>query len=247
MSVTQKLAIVGYGKMGRFIEALAPEYGFETILRLNQHNNPEGSGITADAFANVDVAIEFSTPETAPQNLKRLAEARVQTVAGTTGWFAQLPEIRAAFERSGAGLVWSANFSVGVAVFQKIVGLAATLLRDEPAYGAWAWEIHHDEKKDAPSGTLLQLVRTMEQQGYARKIDISSNRAGKHPGTHEIGFDSAADTITLRHTARSREGFARGALKAARWILGRRGVYTFEQVLFGHNSDDSQPKESDRS
>src|SRR5579883_2426280 len=233
MSATQKLAIVGYGKMGRLIEALAPEHGFETVLRLDQHNNPEGSGITADAFANVDVAIEFSTPETAPQNLKRLAEARVQTVAGTTGWFAQLPEITAAFERSGAGLVWSANFSVGVAVFQKIVALAAKLLRDEPAYGAWAWEIHHDEKKDAPSGTLLQLVRTMEQQGYARKIDI--------------GFDSAADTITLRHTARSREGFARGALKAARWILGRKGVYTFEQVLFGHNADGSQPRASDRS
>jgi 4-hydroxy-tetrahydrodipicolinate reductase len=122
---------------------------------------------------------------------------------------------------------------VGIAVFRKLAALAAGLLRDQPEYGAWAWEIHHDAKKDAPSGTLLHLVRAMEESGYNRTIDVSSNRAGKHPGTHEIGFDSSADTITLRHTARSREGFARGALKAANWIVGRKGVYTFEEVLFG--------------
>ena len=96
-----------------------------------------------------------------------------------------------------------------------------------------AWEIHHDAKKDSPSGTLLQLVETMRQQGYSRLIDTAASRAGKHPGTHEIGFDSAADTITLRHSARSREGFARGALKSAQWIMGREGVYSFDDVLFG--------------
>jgi 4-hydroxy-tetrahydrodipicolinate reductase len=110
---------------------------------------------------------------------------------------------------------------------------AANLLRDEAEYGAWAWEIHHDAKKDSPSGTLIHLVQAMKDAGYKRNIDTSSSRAGKHPGTHEIGFDSAADTITLRHTARSREGFARGALKSARWILTRKGVFTFEEVLFG--------------
>lgn len=228
-----KLAIVGYGKMGRLIDQLAPQHGFETVLRLDEHNNAGGSGITADAFRGVDAAIEFSTPEIAPQNLKRLAEAGVRTVTGTTGWLAHLPEVTAAFERGGAGLVWSPNFSVGVAVFRRIAALAAELLRNEDAYGAWAWEIHHDEKKDAPSGTLLQLVRTMQEHGYSKKIDVSSNRAGRHPGTHEIGFDSPADTIALRHTARSREGFAHGALKAARWIMDRQGVYTFEEVLFG--------------
>ena len=222
----RKLALVGYGKMGRMVEQLAPEYGFEVALRVTKERN----GLS---FAGVDVAIEFTTPEAAPANLKQLAEARIPAVTGTTGWFGQLREVTLAIEQAGTGLVWSPNFSVGVAVFRKLVGLAAELLRDESEYGAWAWEIHHDAKKDAQSGTLLQLVRTMEQAGYQRKIDVSSNRAGKHPGTHEIGFDSAADTITLRHTARSREGFARGALKAARWIQDRKGVYSFDEVLFG--------------
>jgi 4-hydroxy-tetrahydrodipicolinate reductase len=139
--------------------------------------------------------------------------------------------VRSAFQTSG--LVWSPNFSIGVAVFSKLAGLAADLLKDESRYGAWAWEIHHDAKKDAPSGTLLHLVEVMRQNGYSRQIDASSNRAGRHPGTHEIGFDSAADTITLRHAARSREGFARGALRAAEWVIGKTGVHTFEEVLFG--------------
>src|SRR5207248_11483805 len=124
---------------------------------------------------------------------------------------------------------------VGVAVFRKLASVAAELLRDQDEYGAWAWEIHHDAKKDALSGTLLHLVQSMEQSGYTKPINFSSNRAGKHPGTHEIGFDSDADTITLRHVARTREGFAHGALKAARWILDQTGVYTFEEVLFGNH------------
>jgi len=109
---------------------------------------------------------------------------------------------------------------------------AAKLLAEQPEYGAWAWEIHHDTKKDAPSGTLIKLVEEMKSAGYARTIDESSSRAGRHPGTHEIGFDSAADTITLRHAARSREGFARGALKAAQWIPGKKGGHRFEEILF---------------
>lgn len=219
--------------MGRLIEQLAPQHDLEVAVRLNGSQNREGSAIRRETFAGIDVAIEFSTPEAAPENLKRLAEANVHAVTGTTGWTHRLPEISQAVEDAGTGLVWSPNFSVGVAVFRKLAGYAAELLRNEEAYGAWAWEIHHDAKKDAPSGTLAQLVETMRTRGYERHIDASSNRAGKHPGTHEIGFDSAADTITLRHVARSREGFAHGALKAARWILARRGVYTFEEVLFG--------------
>jgi 4-hydroxy-tetrahydrodipicolinate reductase len=127
-------------------------------------------------------------------------------------------------EKNQTGLVWSPNFSIGVNAFFKLVQEAARLLANEPEYGAWAWEIHHHTKKDAPSGTLLKLVDEMKKAGYPRSIDVSSNRAGAHPGTHEIGFDSAADTITLRHTARSREGFARGALKAAQWVIGKVGL-----------------------
>jgi len=233
MSQNQKLALVGYGKMGHLIEQLAPEYNFDVVLRLDEFNNVHGAGMTPEAFKNVDAAIEFSTPETAPANLKRLAELKVPAVTGTTGWLEHLPEVKSVVKQSGTGLVWSPNFSVGVAVFRKLTAMAAELLRDESEYGAWAWEIHHDAKKDAPSGTLIHLVQAMKDAGYRRNIDTSSSRAGKHPGTHEIGFDSAADTITLRHTARSREGFARGALKSARWILDRKGVYTFEEVLFG--------------
>src|SRR5205807_10084223 len=135
------------------------------------------------------------------------AEAKIPAVTGTTGWTEHLEAISNLVRENGTGLVWSTNFSVGVAVFRRLASAAAELLRNQDEYGAWAWEIHHDAKKDAPSGTLLQLVRSMEQSGYMKTIDVSSNRAGKHPGTHEIGFDSAADTITLRHVARSREGF----------------------------------------
>jgi 4-hydroxy-tetrahydrodipicolinate reductase len=234
MPQKSNLALVGYGKMGRLIEQLAPEYDFEVIERLDEYNNIDGQGIAA--LRGVDVAIEFSTPETAPANLQKLADSNIQAVTGTTGWLEQLPAVERAVKQSGTGLVWSPNFSVGVAVFRKLAALAAELMRDQNDYGAWAWEIHHDTKKDAPSGTLLQLVKTMEQSGFKRGIDVGSNRAGRHPGTHEIGFDSAADTLTLRHSARSREGFARGALQAARWILGRKGVYTFEEVLFGPRS-----------
>lgn len=230
-----KLALVGYGKMGRLVEQLAPQYDFEVALKLDSRTNPDAAAITPAAFSPIEVAIEFSTPEAAPRNLTALAHARIPAVTGTTGWFQHLPEITQAVNASSTGLVWSPNFSTGVAVFRRLVALAAELLRDDPDYGAWAWEIHHDAKKDAPSGTLLQLVQTMQQHGYLRHIDTAASRAGKHPGTHEIGFDSAADTITLRHVARNREGFVRGALKAARWILGRAGVYTFEEVLFGPN------------
>ncbi len=233
MTTGNRLALVGYGKMGRLIEQLASQHGFEVVLRLTGAQNPHGSGISPEAFAHVDVAIEFSTPEAAPANLKRLAAAKVQAVTGTTGWLDRLEDVTGAVKEAGTGLVWSPNFSVGVAVFRRLVRDAAELLRNEEGYGAWAWEIHHDSKKDAPSGTLLQLLKSMRESGYSRNIDVSSSRAGKHPGTHEVGFDSAADTITLRHVARSREGFAHGALKAARWILNRKGVYTFEEVLFG--------------
>jgi 4-hydroxy-tetrahydrodipicolinate reductase len=230
---TKNLALIGYGKMGRLIEQLAPEYGFHVMLRLDERDNEAGQGITSNAFCGVDVAVEFSTPETAPGNLIRLAGLRVPAVTGTTGWLGKLAAVTEAVDQNESALVWSPNFSVGVAVFRRLAMAAAELLRDEKEYGAWAWEIHHDQKKDAPSGTLLHLVEALKEAGFSREISVGSNRAGRHPGTHEIGFDSAADTITLRHTARSREGFARGALRSAQWIMGKTGVHTFEEVLFG--------------
>ncbi len=231
MSSAKRLMLVGYGKMGRLIEQLAPQHGFEVILRLDSKSNPEGRGISREAAA--DVAIEFTSSGATPANLVRLAQAKIPVVTGTTGWLEHLDFVSQVVRENGTGLLWSPNFSVGMAVFRKLAGVAAELLENQQEYGAWAWEIHHDAKKDAPSGTLLNLVRTMHHSGYTRNIDVSSSRAGKHPGTHEIGFDSPGDTITLRHVARNREGFAHGALKAAQWIVGRTGVYTFDDVLFG--------------
>jgi 4-hydroxy-tetrahydrodipicolinate reductase len=140
---------------------------------------------------------------------------------------------RSVVEQHGIGLVWSPNYSVGVNAFFRIVSAAAKLLANEREYEAWAWEIHHSAKKDAPSGTLLKLVDEMREAGYRRNVDVASNRAGTIPGTHEIGFDGTADTITLRHTARSREGFALGAIKAAEWVAGKKGFYEFGDILFG--------------
>jgi 4-hydroxy-tetrahydrodipicolinate reductase len=228
----RKLAIVGYGKMGKLIEQFAPEYDFEVALMLDEFNNAKGEGVTKENFAGIDVAIEFSIPAAVPDNVEGIAALGVPLVVGTTGWLEHIERVKGAVETHHSGLVWSPNFSIGVNVFFRLVAEAARLLAAEPAYGAWAWEIHHAAKKDAPSGTLLKLVDEMKKAGYARHIDVSANRAGTIPGTHEIGFDSGADTITLRHTARSREGFARGALRAAQWIVGKKGFYEFSEIEF---------------
>jgi 4-hydroxy-tetrahydrodipicolinate reductase len=230
-AATRGIAIVGYGKMGKLIEQLAPQHGFEVRLRLDVDNNAGGVGITAGNFRGVDVAIEFSTPATAAENVRKIAGLGVNCVVGTTGWQDQLQAVRDAVARSGAGVVWAPNFSVGVNLFMKIVADAAGLFAKHAEYGAWGWEIHHSQKKDAPSGTLLKLAEDMRRAGYDRPIDLSASRAGATPGTHEIGFDSAADTITLRHTARSREGFAQGALLAARWVVGKKGFFEFKEIL----------------
>jgi len=226
------LAIIGYGKMGRMIETLAPAAGFTICAIVNLKSNSNGAALTRESLNGAQVAIEFTQPSAAPANIERLAAAGVNIVCGTTGWHGELPRVSKAVETAGVSLVWSRNFSVGVNVFTRVVNEAARLLQSHSEYGSWAWEIHHATKKDAPSGTLLQLVEGMQRSGYSRPISVSSSRAGSNPGVHEIGFDSPEDTITLRHTARNREGFARGALLAAKWALGRRGVYEFSDVLF---------------
>lgn len=227
----QGLAIVGYGKMGKLIEQLAPEYGFEVRAKFTGGENPGGTGLSHETLRGIDVAVEFTTPVAAPVNVRRLAMLGVNCVAGTTGWFEQLAEVRDAVEHAKTGLVWAANFSVGMTIFMETVAKAAALFAKQAEYEAWGWEIHHSAKKDAPSGSLKKLAQEMQTAGYMRPVGLSSNRAGAIPGTHEIGFDSAADTITLRHTARSREGFAHGALQAARWVAGKKGFYEFREIL----------------
>ena len=228
-----RIAIVGYGKMGRMIEGLALEREITVALKLDEFNNAHFAGITAANFRDVDVAIDFSIPSIVVGNIERIAALGVNLVIGTTGWQEQMSHVKKIVERHHIGLIWSPNYSIGVNAFFRIVSAAAKLLANEPQYEAWAWEIHHSAKKDAPSGTLLKLVDEMCEAGYERHVDVASNRAGKIAGTHEIGFDSAADTITLRHTARSREGFALGAIKAAEWIAGKKGFHEFGDILFG--------------
>jgi 4-hydroxy-tetrahydrodipicolinate reductase len=227
---TSRLALVGYGRMGKLVEQLAPEHGFAVALRLDDVNNVDGAGITAGAFQGIDVAIDFSIAGAVAENAERLAALGVPVVVGTTGWSEDLPRVRAAVERHDSGLLYGANFSIGVQVFYRLAAAAAHLLSGETSYEAWLWEIHHSKKKDAPSGTLHEIRRVMEAAGWERGIDVASNRAGAIPGTHQIGFDSEADTIVLEHRARSRAGFAHGALRAARWMIGRRGVHEFSAV-----------------
>lgn len=232
-----KLALVGYGKMGKMIERLAPEFGFEVALILDEFNNADGVGLTGGNFAGIDAAIEFTAPSIAVGNLLRLAELKVPTVCGTTGWSKDLERVRSAFQANAGTLVYSANFSIGVNIFRRVVSEAANWMSRQPGYEAWAWEIHHSAKKDAPSGTLLRLVEDMRQAGYNRPIDMASNRAGAHPGTHEIGFDSVADTLTMRHVSRGREGLAHGALQAAQWASSHKGVFEFAEILFSEDKE----------
>jgi len=229
--MSRGVAIVGYGKMGRLVEQLAPSFGFEVYARINGAENPAGAGLSRESLAGAEVAIDFSTPQAAPENILRLASLGVNVVSGTTGWYDALPSVRESVLAAGTALVWGPNFSIGVNIFLQTVGHAASLLSRYPDYEAWGWEIHHAAKRDAPSGTLKKLAEVVRASGYEREVNLTSNRAGTIPGTHEIGFDSGSDTITLRHTAHNRDGFARGALQAARWIDGKKGVYEFRQIL----------------
>jgi 4-hydroxy-tetrahydrodipicolinate reductase len=227
-----RLLIVGYGRMGRLVDSLAPGHGMTVAGRLDEFNNVDGAGITANLCRDVDVAIDFSIAEAVPVNLPRLAALKVNLVVGTTGWQAAAEaSLRRIAEDAGIGVVAAANFSLGVNLFQMMVEQAARLFGPQDGFGAWIHEAHHAAKKDAPSGTALVLERAMRDEGYARPIDMSSTRAGSIPGTHTVGFDSPFETVTLTHTARDRATFAVGALAAARWVVGRRGWYAMRDVL----------------
>jgi 4-hydroxy-tetrahydrodipicolinate reductase len=217
-----KLLIVGYGKMGKLVDQLAPDAGFDVVGRVDEGR---------DEWAPADAAIDFSTADALLANFPRYLELRVPLVIGTTGWNAHAEALRTRAAAAGLGVVAAANFSIGVNVFQLVAEQAARLMRGHEQYGAWIHEAHHATKRDAPSGTAILLRDAMVQAGFDRPIDMSSTRAGTIPGTHTIGFDSASETIELVHTARDRRGFATGALVAARWIRGKQGWYSMQDVL----------------
>lgn len=226
-----KLLLVGHGKMGRMVESLAAEYGCEIAGVMDSASRAHGDGADAAAWNGVDVAVDFSTPDSVPVNAPALARRGIHLVVGTTGWSAHEAAVRRAVADSGVGIVVAPNFSTGVVLFDAIVAHAARLFAAQADFGAFIHEAHHAAKKDAPSGTALLLQRSMQQAGFTRAIDSSSTRAGFIPGIHTVGFDGPAETITLSHATRDRTAFARGALTAAKWIHGRRGWYTMRDVL----------------
>jgi 4-hydroxy-tetrahydrodipicolinate reductase len=226
-----RLLIVGHGRMGKLVEKLAPDYGFEVAGILEIDSNPGGSGVTPERCKRIDVAVDFSTAEATLATVPRLASAGVNLVVGTTGWQDREAEVRGAVERSGVGAVVAANFSLGANLTNALARTMGRLLQDKEAYGAWIHEAHHKAKRDAPSGTALMLQRALEEAGYARGVDVSSTRVGWVPGTHTVGFDGPAESLTLTHTVRDRSTFAHGALEAARWVKGRKGWFTMRDVL----------------
>ncbi len=226
-----KLALLGYGKMGKLVETIALREGLEIGPKLDIADNPGGSGITPASMEGVDVAVDFSQPEAVLSNIEAAARAGVNLVVGTTGWMAEKGKVERIVRDSGIGLVYGSNFSLGMNLFFEIVSHSARLIGMLPQYDAFLSEEHHRAKKDAPSGTALSLLDLMRPHLNNPNLNIASIRAGWIPGTHVVGFDSEADTIVLEHRARSRQGFAEGAVLAAQWIAGKKGFYDFRQVF----------------
>ena len=225
------LALVGMGKMGRALATLAPDRGFRVVAELDPAR-PDYAGITRDMLRGAQVAIEFTTPEAAPANVRACAAAGCPVVVGTTGWYDQLQTISGEIERANGAMLTAPNFSVGVAVFDRVVAEAARLFGRLEGFDAHLVETHHSAKKDAPSGTAGALAKSASA-ALGRTIPVTSIRTGHVPGTHEVVFDAPFEQVRLVHEARDRRVFAEGALVAARWLVGRRGVFTLADVLAG--------------
>jgi 4-hydroxy-tetrahydrodipicolinate reductase len=227
-----RIAIVGPGRMGMAVKAAAHERGHHVVAEIDI------GALAADAVENAEVAIEFTAPDAAGDNLLQLASFGLPTVCGTTAWYDRLPEVRTAFERAGVGLVYAPNFSIGVQILMQVARHLAAILRDRPEFDAHLLESHHRHKKDAPSGTARALQDVLRGGDPSRDYPITSIRAGEIPGTHEIRLDALGEAITVTHAARDRTIFARGAVVAAEWLVAepRRGVYRFDESLFGRAS-----------
>lgn len=228
-----RVLIVGRGRLGTLVERVAREDGHEVAAVVTSAGNAAGAAITAAVCEGVDVAFEVTRADAVIDNLAACARHGVNVVIGTTGWQAREAEARQIVERHGIGVVAAANFSLGAILLAELAERAAEVLKEHDAYGAFIHEQHHAAKHDAPSGTALMLRAAMERAGYGRPIDVSATRAGSIPGTHVVGFDGPAETLTLGHVVRDRATFAHGALAAARWVVGRRGWFSMRDVLGG--------------
>jgi 4-hydroxy-tetrahydrodipicolinate reductase len=225
-----KLALIGHGAMGRLVESLARNAGDQIGTTVTSKDSARTSEEMAELLSGHDVAIDFSVGSAVVTHVEACVQGGVPLVEGTTGWKDGEADARRIVEEHNGAMVYGANFSIGVNVYYRLVQQAARLFESLDQYEAFIEEQHHSRKLDAPSGTALKLENLMAEH-IKGPVSMASTRAGHIPGTHRVGFDSAADQITLTHMARSREGFAAGALLAARWIIGRQGVYEFSEVI----------------
>jgi 4-hydroxy-tetrahydrodipicolinate reductase len=230
MTGRRKLALIGIGKMGRAVEQLAPERGWDVVARIDGESNRDGSGVTRSTLNGADAAIEFTAPNAAAANVRAAVAAQTPIVVGTTGWLGELPALAEWVAQRRGALLTGANFSLGVNAFEQIVALASRLLSGAGGFDAHVVETHHATKKDAPSGTAITL-RDAAARAWHREIPITSIRTGSVPGIHELVFDAPFETVTLAHVARDRRVFAEGALVAAAWLIGRTGVFTMRDVI----------------
>ncbi len=242
-----KIAITGYGKMGQITERLAASHGIEVVSTIDPLvKSAKFRALSEKALSGAEVVIDFTVPDVVLLNIEKYIEYGKNAVIGTTGWYEHLDEVKEKVNKSGIGLIWSGNFSIGVNIFFRIIGHSAGLINRFPFYDVMGYELHHNRKKDSPSGTmdmigniLLEKIKNkkkivtekLERKISEEEIHLASVRGGSVPGTHVVAFDSDVDTIELKHTARSREGLAVGALEAARWIKGKKGFYNIDDMM----------------
>ena len=240
------IALIGYGKMGKEIERIAPDRGITVKRIFNDVDNPRGEGLTKQSLKDVDVCIDFSTPEAAPANIRAASECGKNIVVGTTGWYDQIKDLESVVRAKKIGLLYSPNFSLGMNIFIQLTGSASKLLDKFEEYDVAIGETHHTGKADAPSGTALTLGQTILQNFRRKKellleaprkpiakdrLQVTSTRVGSVVGKHSVLFDSEADCIELVHIAKNRSGFALGALVAAQWLKGKKGWYTMKDFM----------------
>ena len=235
-----KIALIGYGKMGKTLERLALANGDEVVLIIDADNRHE---FTKENLERADVAIEFSRPDSAFENIKTCLEAGIPVVSGTTAWLDQLPDAKAICAQQKGAFLYASNFSIGVNIFFALNKMLAEKMSQQKQYKVSMEEIHHTQKLDAPSGTAITLAEGIMENISEKKnwinepsekpdeLGIVSKRIDKVPGTHEIVYESVVDSISIKHTAHSREGFASGALMAAAWIIGKQGFFEMKDML----------------
>jgi 4-hydroxy-tetrahydrodipicolinate reductase len=245
--IKMNLAIIGYGKMGHEIEKVARARGINVVSTIDPSAaDAKYKEINTKSMSNVDVCIEFTHPDSVMGNIEKISKFRKSIVVGTTGWYNSMDKAKKIAKDAGIGIIWSGNFSLGVNIYFRIIENAAKMINDFNDYDIFVHEFHHKNKADSPSGTAVMIGKILTDnierknkvvtEELKRKIEpnelhISSTRCGSIPGTHIVGFDSTADTIELSHIARSREGFAIGAVTAAQWIKGKKGLYSIDDMM----------------